>query len=498
MVSLAADMVYEGMRAVSGPFLGSLGASALTVGIVTGAGEAIALALRVVTGPLADRSGRYWGLTVLGYAMTAVCVPLLAFTPYLGAAGLAVACTLILMERTGKAVRSPSKSALLAHMAKPVGRGRGMAVHKALDQVGALAGPLVVAGMLALTGLYWPGFAILAVPGVVAMLLLVQLRRRSAVLEDAAVAGRRASPTAPSAARPGCPGSFYAFALSCALGTLGLMTFGVIGYHLVEAGLVSAAVVPVVYAMAMGLEALAALGTGFAYDRVGHRVLLVLPLLIALVPPLAFAGQLWPVLAGVALWGFATGIQDSTVKALVADLVPAPGLATAYGAFAAFQGAAALGGGALAGALYADHLRAAGRPRCRAAGTLAGAAPAHPVAARPRQPSVASGSGAARASRPRGTRRSRPPIAAPDQGSEPEHPQLAECVAPANRAGPVERAGFTEVLLTGMLTRWIRVSDEADRERREALGRAGVGGAEDHVEEDRGQHDLDDDHGDSS
>ncbi len=357
LVSLAADMVYEGMRSVSGPFLGSLGASALTVGIVTGAGEAIALALRVVTGPLADRSGRYWGLTIAGYAMTAVCVPLLAFTPYLGAAGLAVASLLILLERTGKAVRSPSKSALLAQMAKPVGRGRGMAVHKALDQVGAFAGPLVVAGMLALTGLYWPGFALLAVPGLVAMLLLAQLRRRTAVLEDAAVAAPGESDG--GVRRPArLPRSFYAFALSCAFGTLGLMTFGVIGYHLVEAGLVAAAVVPVVYAMAMGLEAVAALGTGFAYDRVGHRVLLVLPLLIAVVPPLAFAGRVWPALVGVAVWGFATGIQDSTVKALVADLVPATGLATAYGVFAAFQGAAALGGGALAGALYADHLRA--------------------------------------------------------------------------------------------------------------------------------------------
>src|SRR6478736_6599432 len=127
VVSLAADMVYEGMRSVAGPFLGSLGASALTVGIVTGAGEAIALALRLVTGPLAARSGRYWGLTIVGYAMTAVCVPLLALAPYLGVAGLAVATILILLERTGKAVRSPSKSALLAHMAKPVGRGRGMA-----------------------------------------------------------------------------------------------------------------------------------------------------------------------------------------------------------------------------------------------------------------------------------------------------------------------------------------------------------------------------------
>ena len=363
LVSLSADMVYEGMRSVSGPFLGSLGASALTVGIVTGAGEAIALALRVVTGPLADRSGRYWGLTIVGYAMTAVCVPLLALAPYLGVAGLAVASTLILLERTGKAVRSPSKSALLAHMAKPVGRGRGMAVHKALDQVGAFAGPLVVAGMLALTGLYWPGFAILAIPGVVAMLLLFQLRRRTTMLDDAAVAddpgadagsnaGRDAGPRRPAR----LPRSFYAFAVSCAAGTLGLMTFGVISYHLVQADLVTAALVPVVYAMAMGLEAVAALATGFTYDRIGHRVLLVLPVLIALVPPLAFAGQVWPALAGVAIWGFATGIQDSTVKALVADLVPASGLATAYGAFAAFQGAAALGGGVLAGALYADHL----------------------------------------------------------------------------------------------------------------------------------------------
>jgi MFS family permease len=359
LVSLCADMVYEGMRSVSGPFLGSLGASALTVGIVTGAGEAIALALRVVTGPLADRSGRYWGLTIVGYAMTAVCVPLLALAPYLGVAGLAVASTLILLERTGKAVRSPSKSALLAHMAKPVGRGRGMAVHKALDQVGAFAGPLVVAGLLALTGLYWPGFAILAIPGLVAMLLLLQLRRRTTMLDDAAIAedpgadaGSNAGPRRPAR----LPRAFYAFALSCAAGTLGLMTFGVISYHLVQADLVTAALVPVVYAMAMGLEAIAALATGFTYDHIGHRVLLVLPVLIALVPPLACAGQVWPALAGVAIWGFATGIQDSTVKALVADLVPASGLATAYGAFAAFQGAAALGGGVLAGALYADHL----------------------------------------------------------------------------------------------------------------------------------------------
>ena len=133
-VSLAADMVYEGARSVYGPLLGALGASAVTVGLVSGAGEAAALVLRLVFGPLADRTRGYWPLPVAGYALTAVCVPLLALAPRVGAAGLAFAVILILLERTGKAVRSPAKSALLADAATSVSRGRGFGVHKALDQ----------------------------------------------------------------------------------------------------------------------------------------------------------------------------------------------------------------------------------------------------------------------------------------------------------------------------------------------------------------------------
>jgi len=359
VVSLSADMVYEGMRSAAGPFLGSLGASALTVGIVTGAGEAIALALRLVTGPFADRSGRYWSLTFVGYALTAICVPLLALAPFLGAAGLATASTLILLERTGKAVRSPSKSALLAGMARTVGLGRGFAVHKALDQVGSFAGPLLVAGVALATGRLWVAFAVLAVPGAVSLLLLVQLRTR-VLLSPVPAADTGADPAADpgevgDAAR--LPGRFYAFAWSCAAGTAGLMTFGVISFHLVDAGMLRAGVVPVVYAGAMAVAAVAALATGFAYDRWNANILYCLPVLIALLPALTFAGRLWVALLGIAVWGLATGIQDSTVKALVADLVPAARLATAYGVFAAFQGVAALAGGALAGGLYLDHLR---------------------------------------------------------------------------------------------------------------------------------------------
>ncbi|WP_228488865.1 MFS transporter [Raineyella fluvialis] len=127
LVSFAADMVYEGARAITGPLLAQLGASALVVGIVTGAGEAMALVLRLVFGPLADRTGRYWSLTLIGYGLTAVCVPLLALAPRLGGAGLGVAITLILLERTGKAVRSPSKTALLADAAGRSGVAAGSA-----------------------------------------------------------------------------------------------------------------------------------------------------------------------------------------------------------------------------------------------------------------------------------------------------------------------------------------------------------------------------------
>lgn len=351
-------MVYEGMRSVAGPFLATFGASALVVGVVTGAGEAVALGLRLVTGTVADRSGRHWDLTVSGYALTAVSVPLLAVTPFLGAAGLATASALIVLERTGKAVRSPSKSALLARMAVPVGRGRGFAVHKALDQVGAFAGPLLIAAVAALSGRIWLGFAVLAVPGAVSLLLLAQLRRRGPRELTDPVPTADAGGAAPAARwhRPGLPPVFAAFSASCAASTLGLMTFGVLSYHLVVADLLPAASVPVVYAGAMAVEAVAALATGFAYDRWGARVLYALPFLVAAVPALAFAGRLWPVLLGIGSWGLATGVQDSTVKALVSDLVPGQQLATAYGWFASVQGVAALLGGAAAGALYASHL----------------------------------------------------------------------------------------------------------------------------------------------
>jgi hypothetical protein len=359
VVSLAADMVYEGARSITGPLLGSLGASALLVGLVTGAGEALALVLRLPFGTRVDRTGGYWPATIAGYALTAVCVPLLAITPFLGAAGLTAGCLLVLAERTGKAVRSPAKSTLLAHAASSVGLGRGFGVHKALDQTGAFAGPLLVAGIAAATGALWPAMAALAVPGAASIGLLVWLRRRTGdpLREQARAAGPQPRTSLLRASRE-LPRSFWLFATSTALTTAGLVTFGVISYQLVSHHVVAVAAVPVVYAAAMAAAAVAALIVGWVHDRWGGRRMVALPVMVAAVPALAFAST-WPVaLIGVLIWGAATGLQDSTVKALVAQLVPAARRATAYGMFAAVQGVAAVAGGALAGELSARSLPA--------------------------------------------------------------------------------------------------------------------------------------------
>ncbi|WNM24338.1 MFS transporter [Demequina capsici] len=367
VTSLAADMVYEGARSLYGPLLASLGATAVVVGVVTGAGEAVALILRLVSGPLTDRTGRYWAVTIVGYALTVVSVPLLAFTPFLGAAGLAVASVLILLERVGKAVRSPAKSALLADAATRVGTGRGFGVHKALDQTGAFLGPLLVAAVVGATGALWWGPAALAVPGVVAMIVLFATRahtpepaHRAAVPEASLGGTPRLGAEAEQEHRSwfaravgaGLPRVFFWYAAAAGLMTGGLVTFGLIGYHLVVSGLASDAAVPVIYAFGMLAEALGALVIGWFYDRIGTRVLYAVPVLVAIVPAVAMSGRLWVSIGGVLVWGLAFGIQDSTIKALVADVVEAPRRATAYGVFAAVQGVMAIGGGLMAGWLY--------------------------------------------------------------------------------------------------------------------------------------------------
>lgn len=355
VVSLLMDFVYEGARSITGPLLASLGASAALIGVVTGAGEAAALGLRLVSGPLADRTRAFWTWTIAGYALTAVTVPLL------GAAGvLWAAAALVIAERVGKAIRSPAKDTLVSHATAVTGRGKGFAVHEAMDQVGALIGPLTVAGVLVLTGGdYTPALGILAVPGTAALALLVWLRARvpnPVTYETGLVTPPPADvdshPRLTVHSAPRLPRSFWVYAAFTAATMTGFATFGVLSYHLVRAQLLPVAAVPVVYAAAMAADAVAALATGWFYDRCGARTLAVLPVLAAATPLLAFTTTAWLAVAGALLWGAAVGIQESTLRATVADLVPPGRRATAYGIFASVLGAATFIGGALTGLLY--------------------------------------------------------------------------------------------------------------------------------------------------
>ena len=345
LVSGLGDFVYEGARSIVGPYLATFGASAALVGLVTGAGEAVALVFRLFTGRLSDRTGRHWAISITGYGITMVSVPLLAL-----AGPLWLACAFIVAERFGKAVRSPARDTMLAEASVGLGRGRAFAVHEALDQSGALVGPLVVAAILAGHHGYRAGFAVLAIPGALAMLTLGYVRRQvpEPRAYDPSVVARQARPVAVR----GFSRRYWTYCAFTATTMAGFATFAVLAYHLQYRHVVSQVQVPILYAVAMGTAALAALVSGAVYDRVGLRGLIVLPLLGAVVPMLGFSTSAPLVWLGAALWGGLMGVHESTMRAAVADLVPRERRGVGYGTFTAVYGLAWMTGAALIGLLY--------------------------------------------------------------------------------------------------------------------------------------------------
>ncbi len=171
VVSFFADFTYEGSRSITGPFLQTLGATGAIVGIVAGLGELLGYGLRVVSGHISERTREFWPITFVGYIMQMAAVPLLAF-----ARNWQTAALLILLERIGKAIRNPPRDVMLSHAAKEMGLGWGFGIHEALDQSGALVGPLLVAFIFAHRGYYQLAFGTLLVPAIMTVLLLSAAR----------------------------------------------------------------------------------------------------------------------------------------------------------------------------------------------------------------------------------------------------------------------------------------------------------------------------------
>jgi MFS family permease len=345
IVNLFADMTYEGARANTGPFLGTLGASAVAVGFIAGAGELLGYALRSVSGYLADKTHRYWAVIFLGYFINMMAVPALALAGNWPAAG-----ALIVTERTGRAIRKPAVEAMISHAGKSIGHGWVFGLNEALDQTGATVGPLITALILYLHGTYQRAFATLLVPAVLCLIGLTLARvayPRPHELEER-------TPQLPQA--KGFSKAYWTYLAAGALMACGFADFSLIAFHFRKAAVVGPEMVPVFYAIAMVIAAITAPVAGRMLDKVGFQVPLIAFALAAFSAPLVFLGGPVAALFGVLLWGIGMGAQDSSLKAVLAGIVPAERRGTAFGVFDTAFGVAWFAGSAGMGLLYEQSI----------------------------------------------------------------------------------------------------------------------------------------------
>lgn len=340
VVSFFADFTYEGARSVTGPFLAILGASGAVVATVAGLGELLGYGLRLVSGRLSERTQEFWPITLVGYLVQMLAVPALAL-----AGSWQLAAVFILLERIGKAIRNPPRDVMLSHAAKEMGYGFAFGLHEALDQFGALFGPLVVAVVLAYRGDYRTAFAVLLVPAIITYSFLVVARLLYPKPE--ALEGE-----APNIESAGLSPVFWLYLGGAALVAAGFADFQLIAYHFEKTESLRMVWVPIAYSIAMGVSGIGSLVFGRSFDRRGIRILVPLTALSAVFAPLVFLGGFWPVMIGSALWGLGMGVHESIIPAAVATMVPRQRRPSAYGLFTGGYGVAWFLGSAVMGVIY--------------------------------------------------------------------------------------------------------------------------------------------------
>ena len=338
IVSLFADMTYEGAHSIIGPFLKDLGASAAQVGIIAGLGEMIAGILRLVSGRLADRTRAYWTITTVGYFLNLVVVPGLAF-----AGNWKAAAVIVVAERTGKGLRGPAKDVLLSDATKVVGHGWGFGLHTALDQTGAVLGPLLVAGVVARENHFGPAFLWLAIPAFGAFAALFVARS----MRPKTVALERPTPTSQH-----LPTVFWFYVAAAGLLACGFVDFPLLAYHFQKTAIAKPAAIPLFYAGAMGINGLTALIFGKLFDRIGIRILAAGIAISLLALPLGFLGGSVAAIASVGCWAVGLGAQQATLRAGIAQIISMDKRGNAFGVFNAVYGVLWFLGSAAMGLLY--------------------------------------------------------------------------------------------------------------------------------------------------
>ena len=316
IVSLFADMTYEGAHSAIGPYLQDLGASMFAIGLVSGLGEMVAASLRFFSGRLADRTHAYWTITMFGYAMNVVAVPALAFV-----GNWKAAAALVIAERTGKALRGPARDVLLSEATAEVGHGFGFGLHSIMDQTGAVIGPLLIAAGVMKSHHYGPAFAWMIVPALGTMLALLT--------------ARFLHPTQGSSARAVTqlvlPKVFWPYIIAAGFLACGYIDFTILATHFERSQFFPKEVIPLLYAGAMGVNGLTALIFGRLFDRFGILVLVFGIVISILSLPLGFLGGPAAAIASVACWATGLGAQDGSLRAGIAQVVSMNKRGSAFG-----------------------------------------------------------------------------------------------------------------------------------------------------------------------
>jgi MFS family permease len=340
IVSLFADMTYEGAYSIIGPFLKDLGASAAAVGLIAGLGEMIAASLRFFSGRLVDRTRAYWAVAIFGYVLNLVVVPAMAF-----AGNWQTAALLVVVERTGKSLRGPARDVLLSEATSKIGHGWGFGVHAAMDQTGAVLGPLMMAAAVMRLQHFGPAFLRLAFPAAGALIALLVARF---VYPNAGTATPRQTQ------QKVLPKVFRMYVAAAGVLALGFVDFPLLAYHFQKTALAKPAVIPLLFAGAMGVNGLAALVLGKLFDRFGIQTLSLGILISLLALPLGFLGGPAAAVASVACWAVGMGAQDASLRAGIAQVVSMNKRGSAFGAFNGVYGIMWFLGSATMGLLY-DH-----------------------------------------------------------------------------------------------------------------------------------------------
>jgi MFS family permease len=356
IISLLGDIIYEGGRGVSGQYLNVLGVNAAKVGFIIGFGELLGYLFRLFSGYFADKTKSYWLFTIIGYGLL-ISIPLIAL-----AGTWQVVAMLIVLERIGKGIRTPARDTIASHAATQIGTGYGFGIAEFIDQIGAVIGPLVftfvflgVSASQNIIGAYQKGYSFFWIPLVLLLIMLFITYSHFKNSEELEVSIKKENDI------KNLTKHFWLYVLFVFITTAGFVNFSLVGYHLKNHGILSDTYIPILYAAAMAVDAIVGLFAGKLYDRLKtkskdnhseYSILLLVPLTAALIPFFVFSNTLTLILLGTMLLGFGLGVQETIMKAMVADITPMNRRSRGYGVFNLSFGLAFFLGSTIAGFLY--------------------------------------------------------------------------------------------------------------------------------------------------